>query len=166
MELIVEAKIRPKIIPIVNNIYKHRGAHRTVDELTQYARKFMSINYDRFVCDIENCIDLQRKGQLLVSKALEIGDVDVHNIRVLSFTHDWENHELSFTFRIFFQPKSENIEVQLEQLSHYIFKWMRAEGAYIGLGKNKYWGDNEVICTFDVEIDESDIDVIALMSEE
>ena len=166
MELIVEAKVRPKIIPIANNVYKHRGAYHTVDELNQYAQKFMSINHDRFVCDIENCIDLQQKGRLLTAKALGTVDVDVRSASVLSFKNDWENHELSMTFGISVQPKSDDVELQLEQLRHYIFRWMQVEGAYIGLGEDEYWGDNGVVCTFRVELDESSVDVIAFTSEE
>ena len=37
MELIVEAKIRPKIIPIANNIYNRIGEYPTIDELNEYA---------------------------------------------------------------------------------------------------------------------------------
>ena len=166
MELMVDVKIKPKIIPIVNNVYKHRGAYHTVDELNQYAQKFMSINHNKFVCDIENCIDLQQKGRLLAAKALGTGDVDVRSASVLSFKHDWENHELIMTFGISVQSKSDDVELQLEQLRHYIFRWMRVEGAYIGLGDNEYWGDNGVVCTFRVEIEESDVDVVAFISKE
>lgn len=162
----MDVKVRPEIIPIVNNVYKHRGAYHTVDELNQYAQKFMSINHNKFVCDIENCIDLQQKGRLIVANAFRSGDVDVHSVNVSLFNHDWENHELSLVFKILLQPKSENVELQLEQLRHYIFKWMRAEGAYIGLDENEYWGDNGVMCTFRVELDESDVNVIAFISEE
>lgn len=166
MELIVESKIRPKIIPIVNNVYKHRGAYHTVDELNQYAQKFMRINHNKFVCDIENCIDLQQKGRLIVTNAFRSGDVDVHSVNVSLFKHNWENHELSLVFKILLQPKFENIELQLEQLRHYIFKWIQVEGSYIGLDENEYWGEDGVMCTFRVELDESDVDVIAFVSEE
>ena len=166
MELIVDAKIRPKIIPIVNNVYKHRGAYHTVDELNQYAQKFMSINHNKFVCDIENCIDLQQKGRLIAANAFRSGDVDVHSVNVSLFKHDWKNHELSLVFKILLQSKSENVELQLEKLRHYIFKWIQVEGAYIGLDENEYWGDNGVMCTFRVELDESDVNVIAFVSEE
>lgn len=166
MELMIEITVKPKIIPVANNIHNRRGVYPTIDELNEYAQKFMSINHDRFVCDIENCIDLQQKGRLLTAKALGTGDVDVRSASVLSFKHDWENHELSITFGISVQPKSDDVELQLEQLRHYIFKWMRVEGAYIGLGENEYWGDNGVLCSFRVEVDESDVDVIAFISEE
>lgn len=166
MELMIEITIKPKIIPIANNVYKHHGSYHTVDELNQYAQKFMSINHDRFVCDIENLIDVQQKGRLLTAKVLGTGDVDIRSARVLAFNHDWENHELNMTFRISIQPKSDVVELQLEQLRHYIFKWMQVEGVYIGLGEDEYWGDNGVVCTFRVEIEESDVDVIAFVSEE
>ena len=166
MELMVDVKIKPKIIPIVNNVYKHRGAYHTVDELNQYAQKFMCINHNKFVCDIENCMDLQQKGQLIVANAFRSGDVNVHTASVSSFKHDWENLELSLVFKILLQPKSENVELQLEQLRHYIFKWIQVEGAYIGLDGNEYWGDDGVMCTFRVELDESDVDMIAFVSEE
>lgn len=166
MELIIEITVKPKIIPVVNNIYNRRGVYPTTDELNQYAQKFMSINHDRFVCDIENLIDVQQKGRLLTAKAIGTGAVDVRSARVLAFNHDWENHELSMTFRISIQPKSDCVELQLEQLRHYIFKWMQVEGCYIGLGENEYWGENGVMCSFRVEIEESDVDVIAFVSEE
>ena len=54
MELMVDVKVRLKIIPIANNIYKRFGTYLTVDELNQYAQKFMRINRDKFVCDILN----------------------------------------------------------------------------------------------------------------
>ena len=92
MELTVEAKVKPKIIPIANNIYNRIGTYSTVDELNQYAQKFMNKNHSRFVCDIENCIDLQQKGRLLVAKAFRSGDVDVNSAKVISFKHNWENH--------------------------------------------------------------------------
>lgn len=166
MELTIEAKVKPKIIPIVNNIYNRRGVYPTIDDLNQYAQKFMSINHDRFVCDVGNLIDVQQKGRLITAKAFRSGDVDVQSARVLTFNHDWENHELSMTFKISIQPKSDCIELQLEQLRHYIFKWMQVEGVYIGLGENEYWGENGVMCSFGVELDESDVDVIAFTSEE
>ena len=166
MELMIEITVKPKIIPVVNNIYNRRGVYPTIDELNQYAQKFMSINHDRFVCDIENLIDVQQKGRLLTAKVLGTGDVDIRSARVLAFNHDWENHELNMTFRISIQPKSDDVELHIEQLRHYIFKWMRVEGAYIGLGDNEYWGDNGVVCTFRVEIEESDVDVVAFILEE
>ena len=166
MELIVGAKVRPKIIPIANNIYNRVGAYPTVDELNQHAQKFMSKNHSRFVCDIENCMDLQQKGQIIVAKSFNSGDVDVTSVNVSSFKHTWENNELSLMFKILFQPKSDNLELQLEQLHHYIFKWMQVEGAYIRLGTNEYWGENGVMCSFRVEIEESDVDVATFTSEE
>lgn len=166
MELTVEAKIRPNIIPIANNIYNRVGAYSTVDELNQYAQKFMSKNRSRFVCDIENCMDLQQKGQIIVAKSFNCGDVDVNSADVSSFKHTWENYELSLLLKILFQPKGDGVELQLEQLRHYIFKWMQIEGAYVGLGENEYWGENGVMCSFRVEIEESDVDVIAFTSEE
>lgn len=166
MELIVEAKIRPKIIPIANNIYNRIGEYPTIDELNEYAQKFMSINHDRFVCDIENCMDLQQKGRIIVAKSFNSRDVDVTSVNVSSFKYTWENHELSLTFKILFQPKSDNLELQLEQLRHYIFKWMQVEGAYIGLRENEYWGENGVMCSFRVEIEESDVNVAVFTSEE
>lgn len=165
MELMVDVKVRPKIIPIVNNVYKHRGAYHTVDELNQYAQKFMSINHNKFVCDIENCMDLQQKGRLIVANAFRSGNVDVHSASVSSFKHDWKNHELSMTVIISIQPKSDDVELQVEQLRHYIYKWMQVEGAYVGLAGNEYWGEDGIMCSFRVEIEESDVDVIAFMFE-
>ena len=62
MELMVDVKVRPKIITITNNIYKRFGTYLTVDELNQYAQKFMRINRDKFVCDILNNMDFTQKG--------------------------------------------------------------------------------------------------------
>lgn len=166
MELTLNVKVRPRIIPIANNIYNRIGTYSTADELNQHAQKFMSKNHSRFVCDIENCMDLQQKGQIIVAKSFNSGDVDVTSVNVSSFKHTWENHELSLMFKILFQPKSDNLELQLEQLHHYIFKWMQVEGAYIRLGTNEYWGENGVMCSFRVEIEESDVDVATFTSEE
>lgn len=166
MELTLNVKVRPRIIPIANNIYNRIGTYSTADGLNQYAQKFMNKNHSRFVCDIENCMDLQQKGQIIVAKSFNSGDVDVTSVNVSSFKHTWENHELSLMFKILFQPKSDNLELQLEQLHHYIFKWMQVEGAYIRLGTNEYWGENGVMCSFRVEIEESDVDVATFTSEE
>lgn len=43
---------------------------------------------------------------------------------------------------------------------------MRAEGAYVGLDDSEYWGENGVSCSFRVDIDSDDIDIIAFLSEE
>lgn len=166
MELTLNVKVRTKIVPIANNIYNRIGTYQTVDELNQYAQKFMNKNHSRFVCDIENFVDLQQQGKIIVAKAFRSGDVDVNSAKVMSFKHNWENHELSLLFKILFQPKGDSIELQLEQLRHYVFKWMQVEGAYIGLGENEYWGKNGVMCSFRVEIEESEVDVIAFTSGE
>ena len=166
MELTLNVKVRPRIIPIANNIYNRIGTYSTADGLNQYAQKFMNKNHSRFVCDIENCMDLQQKGKIIVAKSFNSGDVDVTSVNVSSFKHNWENHELSIVFKILFPSKGDSIELQLEQLRHYVFKWMQVEGAYIGLGENEYWGEDGVMCSFRVEIEESDVDVIAFTSEE
>lgn len=166
MELTLNVKVRTKIVPIANNIYNRIGTYQTVDELNQYAQKFMNKNHSRFVCDIENFVDLQQQGKIIVAKAFRSGDVDVNSANVISFKHNWENHELSLLFKILFQPKGDSIELQLEQLRHYVFKWMQVEGAYIGLGENEYWGENGVMCSFRFEIEESEVDVIAFTSGE
>lgn len=166
MELTLNVKVRTKIVPIANNIYNRIGTYQTVDELNQYAQKFMNKIHSRFVCDIENFVDLQQQGKIIVAKAFRSGDVDVNSAKVISFEHNWENHELSLLFKILFQPKGDSIELQLEQLRHYVFKWMQVEGAYIGLGENEYWGENGVMFSFRVEIEESEVDVIAFTSEE
>ena len=43
---------------------------------------------------------------------------------------------------------------------------MQVEGAYVGLAENEYWGENGVMCSFSVEIEESDVDVVAFIYEE
>ncbi len=166
MELMVDVKVRPKIIPITNNIYKRFGTYLTVEELNQYAQKFMRINRDKFVCDILNQMDFTRKGQIIVAEAFDREGVDVASARFTVFQHFWENHELHFISMISFHVNDNSVVLREDNLKHYILKWMQAEGAYVGLGESEYWGENGVMCTFRVEIEESDVDVIAFISEE
>ena len=166
MELMVDVKVRPKIIPITNNLYKKFGTYLTVDELNQYAQKFMKINRDKFVCDILNNMDFTRKGQIIVAEAFDRKGVDVSGAKFTVFQHFWKNHELHLIFRISFHANDNSVVLREDDLKHYILKWMQAEGAYIGLGDNEWWGENGVMCSFRVEIDQSDVDVIAFMSEE
>ena len=90
MELMVDVKVRPKIIPITNNIYKRFGTYLTVDELNQYAQKFMKINRDKFVCDILNNMDFTRKGQIIVAEAFDRKSVDVSSAKFTVFQHFWK----------------------------------------------------------------------------
>lgn len=166
MELMVDVKVRPKIILITNNIYERFGTYLTVDELNQYAQKFMRINRDKFVCDILNQMDFTRKGQIIVAEAFDRKGVDVSSAKFTVFQHFWRNHELHIIFRISFYADSDDVVLREDKLKHYILEWMRAEGAYIGLGENEYWGENGVMCSFRVEIDQSDVDVVAFMYEE
>lgn len=166
MELMVDVKVRPKIIPITNNLYEKFGTYITVDELNQYAQKFMKINRDKFVCDILNNMDFTRKGQIIVAEAFDRKGVDVSGAKFTVFQHFWKNHELHLIFRISFHANDNSVVLREDNLKHYILKWMQAEGAYIGLGDNEWWGENGVMCSFRVEIDQSDVDVIAFMSEE
>lgn len=165
MELMVDVKVRPKIIPITNNIYKRFGTYLTVDELNQYAQKLMRINRDKFVCDILNNMDFNRKGQIIVAEAFDRKGVDVSSAKFTVFQHFWRNHELHFIFRISFHA-NDDVVLREDKLKHYILKWMQVEGAYIGLGESEYWGENGVMCSFRVEVEESDVDLIAFMSEE
>lgn len=163
----MDVKVRPKIISITNNIYKRFGTYLTVDELNHYAQKFMKINRDKFVCDILNNMDFTRKGQIIVAEAFDRKGVDVSSAKFTVFQHFWRNHELHFISRIsFYANNDDEVLLREDKLKHYILKWMQAEGAYIGLVENEYWGENGVICSFRVEIDQSDVDVIAFMSEE
>lgn len=166
MELMVDVKVRPKIIPLTNNIYKRFGTYLTVDELNQYAQKFMRINRDKFVCDILNNMDFTRKGQIIVAEAFDRKGVDIASAKFTVFQHFWKNHELHLIFRISFHVDDNFVVIREDNLKHYILKWMQAEGAYVGLGENEYWGDDGVMCSFRVEIDQSDVDLIAFMSEE
>ena len=166
MELMVDVKVRPKIIPITNNIYKRFGTYLTVDELNQYAQKFMRINRDKFVCDILNNMDFTQKGQIIVAEAFDRKGVDVSSAKFTVFQHFWKNHELHLIFRISFHANDNSVVLREDNLKHYILKWMQAEGAYVGLGESEYWGENGVMCTFRVEIDQSDVDLIAFISEE
>ena len=167
MELMVDVKVRPKIIPITNNIYKRFGTYLTVDELNQYAQKFMRINRDKFVCDILNSMDFTRKGQIIVAEAFDRKGVDVSSVKFTVFQHFWRNHELHLIFRISFHTTDDSAVVLREdKLKNYILKWMQAESAYIGLGDNEWWGENGVMCSFRTEIEKSDVDLIAFMSEE
>lgn len=166
MELMVDVKVRPKIIPIANNIYKRFGTYLTADELNQYAKKFMSINHDRFTCDTIKLMDFKRKAQLLVTTSFKRGTVDIITARFSFFKYEWLNHELHLVFRILFDTVQDNLVVQKEQLQSYILEWMQVEGSYVGLGENEYWGDDGVSCSFRVEVEESDVDLIAFISEE
>lgn len=167
MELMVDVKVRPKIIPITNNIYKRFGTYLTVDELNQYAQKFMRINRDEFVCDILNNMDFTRKGQIIVAEAFDRKCVDVASARFTVFEYFWKNHELHLIFRISFYTNNDaNIILREYKLKNYILEWMQVEGAYIGLGEDEYWGENGVSCSFRVDIDSDDIDIIAFLSEE
>ena len=77
----------------------------------------MSINHDRFVCDIENCMDLQQKGRIIVAKSFNSGDVDVTSVNVSSFKYTWENHELSLMFKILDLGRM-NTGVKMESCAH------------------------------------------------
>lgn len=166
MELMVDVKVRPKIVPIVNDIYSIVGIHHTSEELDRCAKKFMSINHDRFTCDTIRLMDFKRKAQLLVTKSFKRGTVDIITARFSFFKYKWLNHELHLVFRILFDIVQDNLVVQKDQLQSYILEWMQVEGAYIGLDENEYWGENGVSCSFRVEINESDVDLIAFTSEE
>ena len=112
-------------------------------------------------------MDFTRKGQIIIAEAFDRKGVDVSSAKFTVFQHFWRNHELHFISRISFYANNDNEVLLLEdKLKHYILEWMRVEGAYIGLGESEYWGENGVMCTFRVEIDQSDVDVIAFMSEE
>ena len=162
----MDVKVRPKIIPITNNIYKRFGTYLTVDGLNQYAQKFMKINRDKFVCDILNNMNFHRKGQIIVAEAFDRKGVDVSSTKFTVFQHFWRNHELHIIFRISFYATNDDVVLREDKLKNYILEWMQVEGAYIGLGENEYWGENGIMCSFRVEIDQSDVDVIAFMSEE
>ena len=167
MELMVDVEVRPKIIPITNNIYKRFGTYLTVDELNQYAQKFMRINRDKFVCDILNNMDFTQKGQIIMAEAFDRKGVDVASAKFTVFQHFWRNHELHLIFRISFYTTDDSAVVLREdKLKNYNLKCMQAESAYIGLGENEYWGENGVMCSFRTEIEKSDVDLIAFMSEE
>lgn len=166
MELMVDVKVRPKILPVVNDIYSIVGIHHTSEELDRCAKKFMSINHDRFTCDTIRLTDFKRKAQLLVTKSFERGTVDIITARFSFFKYEWLNHELHLVFRILFDTTQDNLVVQKDRLQSYILEWMQVEGAYIGLGENEYWGEDGISCSFKVEINESDVDLIAFVSEE
>ena len=166
MELMVNVKVRPKIIPLVNDIYSIIGVHHTSEKPDRCAKKFMSVNYDRFTCDTIRLMDFKRKAQLLVTTSFERGTVDIITARFSFFKYEWLNHKLHLVFRILFDTVQDNLVVQKDQLQSYILEWMQVEGAYVGLAENEYWGENGVMCTFRVEIEESDVDVIAFISEE
>ena len=122
MELMVDVKVRPKIIPITNNIYKRFGTYLTVDELNQYAQKFMRINRDKFVCDILNNIDFTQKGQIIVAEAFDRKCVDVSSAKFTVFQHFWKNHELHLIFRISFHANDNSVALREDNLKHYILK--------------------------------------------
>ena len=122
MELMVDVKVRPKIIPLTNNIYKRFGTYLTVDELHQYAQKFMRINRDKFVCDMLNSMDFTRKGQIIIAEAFDRKGVDVVSARFTVFQHFWKNHELHFISRISFHVNDNSMVLREDNLKHYILK--------------------------------------------
>ena len=111
MELMVDVKVRPKIIPLVNDIYSIIGVHYTSEELDRCAKKFMIVNYDRFKCDTIRLMDFKRKAQLLVTTSFERGTVDIITARFSFFKHEWLNHELHLVFRILFDTVRDNLVV-------------------------------------------------------
>ena len=102
-----------------------------------------------------------------MAEAFDRKGVDVSSAKFTVFQHFWRNHELHIIFGISFYANNDDVVVLREdKLKNYILKWMQAEGAYIGLCDNEWWGENGVMCSFRTEIDQSDVDVIAFMSEE
>lgn len=167
MELFVNVKVRPKIIPIVNDIYSIVGIHHTSEELDRCAKKFMSKNRDKFRCYMLDTLDFKDEGQNIIEAAFDSKNVDVASARVTLFQHSWKNQELEFTFRILFYAHDDNnVKLREDKLKHYVLEWMEEEGAYITLDEDEYCGENGLSCSFRIEVDESDIDVIAFTSEE
>ena len=128
MELTVEAKIRPKIIPTVNSSYKLFGRIITNEERSQCAKKFMSINSNRFRCYIEDTLDFKDEAQNIVEVAFDSKDVDIASAKVTLFYHIWKNQELEFTLRILFYAYDYNVKLREDELKQYVLEWMREEG--------------------------------------
>lgn len=159
-------KLDQRLYHLLTIFIKRFGTYLTVEELNQYAQKFMRINRDKFVCDILNNMDFTRKGQIIVAEAFDRKGVDVASAKFTVFQYFWKNHELHLIFRISFYANDNSVVLREDKLKHYILKWMQAEGAYVGLGESEYWGENGVMCSFRVEIDQSDVDLIDFISEE
>lgn len=167
MELTLNVKVRPRIVPHVNSIYTLFGRIVTNEERNLCGKKFLTINRDKFRCYMLDTLDFKDEAQNIVEAAFDSENVDIASAKVTLFQYSWINQELQFTFRIsFYANDDSNVGVRKDELQQYVLEWMQEEGAYIGLGENEYWGENGVMCSFRVEIEESDVDVIAFTSEE
>lgn len=167
MELTLNVKVRPQIVPIVNSIYTLFGRIITDEEKNNCSKKFMSKNRDKFRCYMLNTLDFKDEAQNIVEAAFDSKNVDVASAKVTLFQHSWKNQELEFTFRILFHAHDDDsVKLREDKLQQYILEWMSEEEAYITLDEDEWWGENGLYCSFRIEVDESDIDVIAFTSEE
>ena len=167
MELTLNVKVRPRIVPIVNSIYTLSGRIVTDVEKNHCSKKFMSKNRDKFRCYMLDTLDFKDEGQNIIEAAFDSKNVDVASAKVTLFQHSWKNQELEFTFRILFYAHDDNnAKLREDKLKQYVLEWMQEEGAYITLDEDEYWGENGLSCSFRIELDESSIDVIAFTSEE
>ena len=167
MELTLNVKVRPRIVPIVNSIYTLFGRIVTDVEKNHCSKKFMTINRDKFRCYMLNTLDFKDEGQNIIEAAFDSKDVDIASAKVTLFQHSWRNQELEFTFRILFYAHDDNnVKLREDKLKHYVLEWMEEEGAYIMLDEDEWWGENGLHCSFRIEVDESSVDVIAFTSEE
>lgn len=166
MELTLSVKVRPKIIPIVNSIYTLFGRIVTDAERNRCGEKFITINRDKFRCYMLGTLDFKDEAQNIVEAAFDSKNVDIASAKVTLFQHSWINQELQFTFRIsFYANDDSNVKVREDKLQQYVLEWMREEGAYITLDVDEWWGEDGLSCSFRIEVDESDVDVIAFISE-
>lgn len=167
MELTLNVKVRPRIVPHVSSIYTLFGRIITDEEKKRCGEKFMTINHDRFRCYMLDTLDFKDEAQNIVEAAFDSKNVDVASAKVTLFQHSWKNQELEFTFRILFYAHDDgNVKLREDKLKQYVLEWMNEEGAYITLDDDEWWGENGLKCSFRIEVNESDIDVIAFTSEE
>lgn len=167
MELTLNVKVRPRIVPIVNSIYTLFGRIITETERNRCGENFLTINRDKFRCYMLDSLDFKDEAQNIIEAAFDSKNVDIASAKVTLFQHSWKNQELEFTFRILFHAHDDSsVKVREDKLRQYVLEWMREEGAYITLDEDEWWGENGLSCSFRIEVSESDIDVIAFTSEE
>lgn len=167
MELMLNVKVRPRIVPHVSSIYTLFGRIVTDAERNRCGKKFMTVNRDRFRCYMLDTLDFKDEAQNIVEATFDSKNVDVASAKVTLFQHSWKNQELEFTFRIlFYAYDDDNVKLREDELKQYVLEWMSEEGAYITLDEDEWWGEDGLSCSFRIELDESDVDLIAFISEE
>ena len=91
MELLVDVKVRPKIIPIVNSIYTLFGRIVTDVERNRCGEKFIAINRDKFRCYMLDTLDFKDEAQNIVEAVFDSKNVDIASVKVTLFQDSWTN---------------------------------------------------------------------------